>query len=64
VSFVTTQPEMLFAAAGTLAGIGDGIVAQNGAAVGPTAAVTPAAADVVSTMTAAQFVNTRSYINR
>jgi hypothetical protein len=31
------------------------MVAQNGAAAGPTEAVTPAAADAVSAMTAAQF---------
>jgi hypothetical protein len=57
VSFLTTHPEMLSAAAGALAGIGDGMVAENGAAAGPTAGVTPPAADVVSAMTAAQFVN-------
>jgi putative heme iron utilization protein len=57
VSFVTTHPEMLSAVAGNLAGIGDGMVAQNGAAAGPTTAVSPAAADTVSATTAAQFVN-------
>lgn len=57
MSFVTAHPGMLSAAAGALAGIGDGMVAQNDAAAGPTAAVTPPAADVVSAMTAAQFVN-------
>jgi hypothetical protein len=53
VSFVTTHPEMLAAAAGNLAGIGDGMVAQNGA----TTAVSPPAADQVSATTTAQFVN-------
>lgn len=56
MSFVTMHPETLSAAAGSLAGIGDAMAAQNGAAVGPTAAVTAPAADVVSAMTAAQFV--------
>lgn len=55
MSFLTTHPETLSAATGALAGIGDGMVAQNGAAAGPTEAVTPAAADAVSAMTAAQF---------
>jgi PE family len=55
VSFLTTQPETLSAAAGNLAGIGDAMAAQNAAAAGPTAAVTPPAADVVSAVTAAQF---------
>ncbi|MBO0880180.1 MAG: PE family protein [Mycobacterium sp.] len=55
MSFLITHPETLSAAAGALAGIGDGMVAQNGAAAGPTGAVTPAAADVVSAMAAAQF---------
>jgi hypothetical protein len=55
VSFLTTQPDMLSAAAGSLAGIGDAMVAQNAAAAGPTTAVAPAASDIVSAMTAAQF---------
>jgi PE family protein len=55
VSFVTTHPEMLAAAAGNLAGIGDAMVAQNEAAAGPTGGVVAPAADMVSAMTAAQF---------
>ncbi|MGH3530926.1 MAG: PE family protein [Mycobacterium sp.] len=55
MSFVTTQPEMLSAAAGNLQGIGAGMTAQNAAAAGPTTAVVPAAADEVSALTAAQF---------
>lgn len=55
MSFVTTQPEMLSAAAGNLQGIGTGLAAQNVAAAGPTTAVVPAAADEVSALTAAQF---------
>lgn len=55
MSFVTTQPEMLAAAAGNLAGIGSGMSAHNAAAAGPTMGVVPAAADEVSALTAAQF---------
>lgn len=53
--FVTTQPEALAAAAGTLQGIGSSLSAQNAAAAGPTTGVVPAAADEVSALTAAQF---------
>jgi hypothetical protein len=55
MSFVTTQPELLSAAAGNLQGIGAAMAAQNEAAAGPTTAVVPAAADEVSALTAAQF---------
>ncbi|WP_144209280.1 PE family protein [Mycobacterium tilburgii] len=55
MSFVTTQPEALAAAALTLRGIGLGLKAQNAAAVDPTTGVVPAAADEVSVLTAAQF---------
>lgn len=55
MSFVTTQPEALTAAAGNLQGIGTGMAAQNAAAAPPTTAVVPAAADEVSALTAAQF---------
>ena len=44
MSFLTTQPEALAAAAGTLQGIGSALSAQNAAA-----------ADEVSALTAAQF---------
>ena len=56
MSFVTTQPEMLAAAAGTLQSIGSAIDARNAAAAAPTTAVVPAAADQVSALTATQFV--------
>ena len=56
MSFVTTQPEALAAAAGTLQGIGSAMSAQNAAAAAPTTGVVPAAADEVSALTAAQFV--------
>jgi PE family len=55
MSFVTTQPEALTAAAGTLSGIGSSLSAQNAAAAAPTTGVVPAAADEVSALTAAQF---------
>jgi hypothetical protein len=55
MSFVTTQPEALTAAAANLAGIGTTMSAQNSAAAAPTAGVVPAAADEVSALTATQF---------
>lgn len=57
MTFVTTQPELLSTAAGQLAGIGSELAAQNAAAVAPTTGVVPAAADEVSTLTAAQFAS-------
>ena len=56
MSFVTTHPEALWAAATSLHGIGSGLDAQNTAAAAPTTGVVPAAADEVSALTAAQFV--------
>ncbi len=55
MSFVTTQPEALAAAAGSLHTIGSTLSAQNAAAAAPTTGVVPAAADEVSVVTAAQF---------
>ena len=55
MTFVTTQPEALAAAAVSLQGIGSTLNAQNAAAATPTTAVVPAAADQVSALTAAQF---------
>jgi PE family len=55
MSFVTTQPEALSAAATSLAGIGSTLSAQNAAAATPTTGVIPAAADEVSALTASQF---------
>jgi PE family protein len=57
MSFVTTQPEMLTAAANHLQGIGTAIAAQNEAVAAPTTGVIPAAADEVSALTAAQFAS-------
>src|SRR6201997_5771690 len=55
MSYVTTQPEALAAAAGSLQGIGSALNAQNAAAASPTTGVVPAAMDEVSALTAAQF---------
>lgn len=55
MSFVTTQPELLSGAASNLSGIGDAMVARNAAAAAPTTGLAPAASDIVSAMTAAQF---------
>lgn len=55
MSFVTTQPELLVAAAGDLQTIGGALIAGNQAVAGPTTGVIPAAADEVSALTAAQF---------
>jgi hypothetical protein len=55
VSFVTAQPEALSGAAGNLAGLGDAMAARNAAAATPTTGLPPAASDIVSAMTAAQF---------
>ncbi|GFG65030.1 PE family protein [Mycobacterium kubicae] len=56
MSYLTTQPEALASAAGTLQGIGSAMNSQNVAAAAPTTGVVPAAADEVSALTAAQFV--------
>ncbi|BBZ15314.1 PE family protein [Mycobacterium branderi] len=55
MSFVTTQPELLVAAAGDLTAAGSAMNAQNAAAAAPTTGILPAAADEVSALTAAQF---------
>jgi hypothetical protein len=55
VSFVTTRPEALTAAASALQTLGTSLAAQNTAAAAPTAGVIPAAADEVSALQAAQF---------
>lgn len=55
MSFVSTQPADLTAAAENLQGVGWAMTAQNAAAAAPTTGVVPAAADEVSAITAAQF---------
>jgi hypothetical protein len=57
MTFVTAQPEIMAAAAGQLTGLGTELNAQNAAALMPTTSVTPAAADEVSALTAAQFAS-------
>jgi hypothetical protein len=52
---VTTEPEMLVAAAGNLQGVGSAMSAGNAVAAAPTSGVIAAAGDVVSALTAAQF---------
>ncbi|HWF68529.1 MAG TPA: PE family protein [Mycobacterium sp.] len=55
MSYVTTHPEVLSGAASSLSGLGDAMVARNAAAAAPTTGLAPAASDIVSAMTAAQF---------
>ncbi|OBI19010.1 PE family protein [Mycobacterium sp. E2327] len=55
MSFVTTRPEALTAAAGQLAAIGSAMTASNSAVAQSTTGVVPAAADEVSALTAAAF---------
>lgn len=55
MSFVTTRPEALTAAASALQTLGTAMAAQNAAAAMPTTGVLPAAADDVSALQAAQF---------
>src|ERR1700761_8506999 len=54
MSFVSTQPTELTAAAENLQGVGSSLTTQNAAAVAPTTGVLPAAADEVSALPAAQ----------
>jgi hypothetical protein len=55
MSFVTTQPEALSAAASTLQHLGTSMTDENAAAAAPTTGVVPAAADEVSALQATQF---------
>jgi PE family len=55
MSFVTTEPEMLAVAGGSLRAIGSAMHAGNAVAAAPTTGVIPAAADEVSALIAAQF---------
>lgn len=55
MSFVSTVPEMLSAAADDLQAVGSAVSAQNAAALVPTTGLIPAAADEVSALTAMQF---------
>jgi hypothetical protein len=53
--FVTVQPDILAAAAGSLQDIGAAVSAQSAAACAPTTGLVPAAADEVSVLTATRF---------
>ncbi len=55
MSFVTTQPEALAAAASALQHLGTSMGAENAAAAAPTTGLVPAAADEVSALQATQF---------
>lgn len=55
MSFLTTQPEILTAAASRLREIGAMMSANDAAAAAPTIEVTPAAADELSAMAATLF---------
>jgi PE family/PPE-SVP subfamily C-terminal region len=55
MSFVTTQPEALSAAASTLQHLGTSMADESAAAAAPTTGVVPAAADEVSALQATQF---------
>ncbi|OBB64657.1 hypothetical protein A5758_20750, partial [Mycobacterium sp. 852014-50255_SCH5639931] len=55
MSFLTTQPDLLLAAAGQLQAIGSAVTAANSSAAFSITGVVPAAADKVSALTAATF---------
>ncbi len=55
MSFVSTNPNAMSAASGSILNIGVGMTSSNSAAAGPTTGVIPAAADPVSGLTAARF---------
>lgn len=57
MSIVFTEPDTLAGAAGELQSINAAMRAGNSAAAGPTTAIAPAASDLVSLLTATQFVN-------
>jgi predicted oxidoreductase (fatty acid repression mutant protein) len=61
MSLVSTQPEVLAAAAGTLQGIGSAMSAQNAAAAAPTTGVVLVAADEVSALTAQFAAHAQMY---
>ncbi|BDB45368.1 MULTISPECIES: PE family protein [Mycobacterium] len=57
MSIVFAEPEVLGGASGELMSINAAMRAGNSAAAGPTTAVVPAAADLVSLLMANHFVN-------
>lgn len=57
MSLVYAEPDVLDGAAGELQSINAAMAAGNAAAASPTTGVIPAASDLVSLLTAAQFAN-------
>ncbi len=57
MSVVIAEPQMLAAVAAQLHTLNAAVCVGNAAAAGPTTGVVPAAADVVSMLTAAQFAS-------
>ncbi|WAC92062.1 PE family protein [Mycobacterium sp. Aquia_213] len=57
MSFVRAQPEVLHAVAAELHSVNEAVREGSSAAATPTTGVAPAAADIVSVLTAAQFVS-------
>jgi PE family len=57
MSMLIAQPEILAATAEGLQALNSAVSAENTAAAAPTIGVVPAAADVVSMLTAAQFAS-------
>ncbi len=57
MSNVIAQPDVLAAAAAKLHTINEALKARNAAAASPTVGVMPAAGDLVSALTAAQFAS-------
>ncbi|GBG36068.1 PE family protein [Mycobacterium montefiorense] len=57
MSFLRAQPEVLHAVAGELHSVNAAVREGSSAAATPTTGVVPAAADVVSILTAAQFAS-------
>lgn len=55
MSFVKTLPEAMTMAAGQLAGIGEALATESGAALAPTTVIAPAGSDPVSQLQAALF---------
>ncbi|MEB3032662.1 PPE family protein, SVP subgroup [[Mycobacterium] nativiensis] len=55
MSFVKALPEAMTSAAGQLAGIGEALTAENGAALAPTTVIAPAGTDPISQLQSALF---------
>lgn len=57
MTFVNAEPEVMSAAAGNLASVGDSLNAGTAAAAAPTTGVVPPAADLVSAFAAGTFAS-------